>query len=67
MNPANGCTLEQLVPCEGPRGSSKTWKNHGKYVSAVAHAAKEFADLGLISNEEKGAIVSAAAHSECGK
>ena len=67
VNPVNGCTLEQLVPCDGPRGSSQEWKNHGKYVSAVAHAASEFADLGLISEEEKGAIVSAAAQSDCGK
>jgi len=57
----NGCSIAQLAPCDGD------WKNHGKYVSAVAHAAEDFLAAGLITEEEKDAIVSAAAKSKCGK
>ncbi len=67
VDPANGCSISQLAPCEGARGTNQPWKNHGKYVSAVAHAAQRFVDLGLISESEKGDIVSAAASSDCGR
>ncbi|MCP3974806.1 MAG: hypothetical protein GY720_09960 [bacterium] len=67
VNPYNGCSISQLCPCEGPRGTVEPWKNHGKYVSCVAHAAGDFVDLGLISEGEKGAIVSEAAQSTCGR
>jgi hypothetical protein len=63
---AQGCSIEQLVPCAGP-ASGGILKNHGAYVSAIAHAANEFAAQGLISRSEKGAIVSRAARSDCGK
>jgi len=63
---ANGCTIDQLVPCEGP-SSGGTWKNHGQYVSAIAHVSKTFRAQGLISGRERGQIVSAAARSDCGK
>lgn len=58
---ANGCSVAQLVPCEGP------WKNHGQYVSSVAHVVEAFVFLGLLSEEEAEAIVSSAARSDCGK
>jgi hypothetical protein len=57
---SDGCAIAQLCPCDGP------WKNHGKYVSCTAHAAEDFLALGLINGAEKGAIVSAAAKSQCG-
>jgi hypothetical protein len=63
---ASGCTIDQLVPCEGP-STGGTWKNHGQYVSAVAHVSNTFKKEGLISGREKGQIVSTAAQSECGK
>jgi hypothetical protein len=58
--------IDQLVPCSGP-ASGGTWKNHGQYVSSVAHAAQNLANLGCISPQEKGQIVSEAARSNCGK
>jgi len=58
--------IDQLVPCSGP-ASGGTWKNHGQYVSSVAHAAQSLADQGCISQQEKGQIVSEAARSNCGK
>lgn len=61
----DGCSGEQLVDLSCPCDSD--WKNHGEYVSCVAHAAGEQVAAGLLSEEEKGAIVSARAKSGCGK
>jgi hypothetical protein len=58
--------IDQLVPCSGPV-SGGTWKNHGQYVSSVAHAAQNLANLGCISQPGIGQIVSEAARSDCGK
>ena len=58
--------IDELVPCSGP-ASGGTWKNHGEYVSSVAHAAQSLANQGCISDSEKGQIVSEAARSNCGK
>jgi hypothetical protein len=62
---ANGCSIEQIAPCNGP-ASGGTWKNHGQYVSAVAQAAEAFLAQGLISEDQAEAIVAQAAHSDCG-
>lgn len=61
----HGCSLDQLVPCSGP-ASGGTWKNHGQYVSAVAHAAVSFLAEGLISAAQAEQIVEQAALSACG-
>jgi hypothetical protein len=66
VHPANGCSIAQLSPCDGPRGTILPWRNHGKYVSSVARSAKEFLDKGLISDFERGAFVSQAGQSTCG-
>ena len=58
--------INQLVPCSGP-ATGGTWKNHGQYVSSVAHVAQSLADQGCISQQEIGQIVSDAARSSCGK
>jgi hypothetical protein len=58
--------IDELVPCSGP-ASGGTWKNHGQYVSSVAHAAQDLAEEGCISQQEIGKIVSDAARSDCGK
>jgi len=61
-----GCTIDQLCPCDGPRGTNVYWRNHGKYVSCVAQSAESFLGLSLITESEKDAIVSSAAQSSCG-
>ena len=66
VSPDTGCSIAQLCPCEGPRGSTESWRNHGKYVSCTARSAGTFVDLGLISEAEKDQIVSSAANSNCG-
>jgi hypothetical protein len=57
---ANGCSVDQMCPCDNP------WKNHGAYVKCVAHTTSELVDDGVITEEEKDAIVSAAGSSTCG-
>jgi hypothetical protein len=58
---ADGCSIDQLVPCDGP------WKNHGEFVSTMAHVTKDFEQAGLITQSQRNAILSAAAQSDCGK
>jgi hypothetical protein len=66
VDPSNGGSIEQLNPCEGPRGTTVSWRNHGKYVSSTAKTANSFLEQGLITEEEKDMIVSSAANSTCG-
>ena len=58
---ADGCSIDQLVPCDGP------WKNHGEFVSAMAHVTQEFVNEGLITQRQRSELISAAARSDCGK
>jgi hypothetical protein len=62
---ASGCSIDQLAPCDGPAAGG-AWKNHGQYVSTVAHAVKAFREQGLISEAQGEEIVSEAAQSNCG-
>lgn len=55
-----GCSIAQINPCDG-------FKNHGKYTSAVTRTANEFAKLGLITKDQRKAIVSQASGSTCSK
>ncbi|MEX1246710.1 MAG: thrombospondin type 3 repeat-containing protein [Thermoanaerobaculia bacterium] len=57
---SDGCTIAGLCPCEN------SWKSHGAYVSCVTHEAQAFVAAGLITETQKGAIVSEAALSTCG-
>ena len=66
VHPDSGCSMDQLNPCAGPLGTTEPWRNHGEYVSSVAHTANEFFAMGLISQEERSAFVSGAARSSCG-
>lgn len=66
VDPADGCSIQQLCPCDGPRSENGPWKNHGRYVSCTARTAERFLDLGLIGADAKDKIVSQAARSRCG-
>ena len=63
---ASGCTIAQLVPCEGPLGSNTTWRHHRAYVSAVRDTATIFYRSGLISKTQLKAYVNEAEASSCG-
>jgi hypothetical protein len=58
---AAGCSIGDYCPCDA------SWKNHGGYVSCVAHVSRDFVAAGLITSTDRSAIVSAAAASACGK
>jgi len=62
----SGCSIAQLCPCDGPRGTNVNWRNHGKYVSCTAKTSENFVSMGLITDTEKDTIVSEAANSTCG-
>jgi len=53
--------IEELCPCDAE------WKNHGQYVSCVAHASKQLVDSGLLTDQQRAVIVSTAGQSNCGK
>jgi hypothetical protein len=60
----DGCSGEQLVelacPCDGE------WNNHGRYVSCVTREANDQVRAGLLTHQERGAIMDERAHSSCG-
>ena len=58
-NPVFGI-INSSCPCEGD------WRNHGAYVSCVAHVTEGLVLLGLLSEEEKDFVVSIAGESSCG-
>jgi hypothetical protein len=55
------CGSPEPCPCDGG------WANHGAYVSCVAHETKKQVRLGLLTDQERAAQVSAAGQSQCGK
>lgn len=57
---ADGCTVAGLCPCEN------SWRSHGDYVSCVVRTAGTFVAAGLITEQQKGAIVAQAGQSNCG-
>jgi uncharacterized repeat protein (TIGR03803 family) len=62
----HGCSIDQLVPCDGPITGDR-WKNHGQYVTAFNAVADSFLARGLITAEEWRALIQSAARSQCGK
>jgi len=58
---SNGCSSDQLCPCDGP------WKNHGDYVRHVHAVAARFVREGLITHAQAASILRQAAASDCGK
>lgn len=62
----NGCSIGQLCPCEGPT-PTRSWKNHGQFVSCIGQTVERFFQAGLITDRMGDAIMRAAARSSCGK
>ena len=58
VNPNTGCSLADLIDtCDGA-------KNHGQYVSCVAHETNILKRAKTITGKQKGKIQSCAAHSK---
>lgn len=66
VDPATGCSVDQYVPCDGPMGSGEAWRNHGGYVSTLAQILDSFVEQGLITQEERDAMMAEGAQSGCG-
>jgi len=64
-DPANGCSIAQLVPCTGPVAGTTPWKTHGHYVSTISHVSQDFVRKGLLTAEQRDSLISAAAESAC--
>lgn len=62
---ANGCSSGQQIELQCPRDA--TYRSHGAYVQCAAHAAEAQLKVGLITEDEKDAIVAIAAKSGVGK
>ncbi len=60
-----GCSAEQTLAITCPIDDS--YKNHGAYVSCVSKTSETLLEEGLLTEEEKDAIVSEAAKSNIGK
>lgn len=58
----NGCTMGDYIAM-----AAASARNHGAFVSAVAHFGNEWRAAGVITGNQKGAIQSAAAQSNLGK
>jgi hypothetical protein len=56
---ANGQCV--ACPCDGG------WKNHGEYVSCVAHETQDEVAQGSLTSQQRSVIVSRAGQSACGK
>lgn len=67
VNPVDGCSLEQIVPCDGPLATSGSWKNHGQYVTTLGSIAREYIKLGILDNDNFSELMSKAAGSSCGE
>ena len=66
VDPVLGCSLIELVPCEGPRGTGITWANHDEYVQAMEVALIDFKNKGLLTTEELEATRTAIRDNNCG-
>lgn len=62
---SDGCASGQLLELACP--SDGEYRNHGQYVKCMAQEAERQVEEGLISDEEKDAIVGSAAASDIGK
>jgi len=58
---ADGCSIEQLCPCDRP------WKNHGEFVNCMKQATAEFVNAGLITAADRRLLINRATASDCGK
>jgi PA domain-containing protein len=56
---SNGCTTADLIA--QIQGSAT---NHGEFVSGVAHLTNDLRDAGVLTNDDKSAIQTAAAHAK---
>jgi hypothetical protein len=62
---SDGCALEQLCPCDGPRAGG-SWGHRERYQRCVKRASRQFFQEGLLSWQERIAWFRDAERSRCG-
>jgi hypothetical protein len=55
--------VSSICPCV----RTPPWKNHGEYVSCVAHETHDLVEQGQMTAQERSQVVSTAGQSDCGK
>ena len=61
------CIGDETACPPDPCPCDADWKNHGEYVSCVAHYTQDLVQAGQLTHQERADIVSAAGQSTCGK
>lgn len=64
---ADGCSIQQSCPCEGPQQTGLKWRNHGQYTSCVSKASSQLVKDGLLSSSERSTLLAEATRSSCGR
>ena|GEM_PF-6331297 len=64
---ADGCSIRQRCPCEGPAGGTARWRNKRTYVACVTRYARRLRLAGAITERERAAVVTLARRSACGR
>ncbi|HUS33442.1 MAG TPA: choice-of-anchor K domain-containing protein [Kofleriaceae bacterium] len=63
----DACIGDEVACPPDPCPCDSDWKNHGEYVSCVAHYTQDLVKAGSLSHQDRASIVSAAGQSSCGK
>jgi hypothetical protein len=63
----HGCSVSQLCPCAGPRGTTAPWRNHGGYVVCVTSASLGFFRANLITLQNAVELIVQGAIGSCGR
>ena len=63
----SGCTIDELCPCEGPRGTTNRWKTHGQFVSCITNTLHSMQLSRHTTNLKAKNLVAKAAQSNCGR
>jgi hypothetical protein len=65
---AEGCSVSQRCPCEGPRDRTVTWPSRGRYLGCVRRHAGRLRRLGVLDWSEHLATLNQAAEAtDCGR
>ncbi|MFN2424999.1 MAG: thrombospondin type 3 repeat-containing protein [Candidatus Binatia bacterium] len=62
----HGCTVTQHCPCDGPE-IDQSWRSQADYLRCIKRKARKFRLHGLITPDERRALVVAAREGSCGR
>lgn len=64
---ADGCSIRQRCPCEGPAGGTTRWRNKRAYRACVARHARKLMAAGVLDGRARSAVLALARKSACGR